>query len=400
MAKKSVSWKKYLIEIDEKGSVKVSKAGAACDNTKAALREIAEDAGFAIDEKWNTQQCGAKLAKFLEESAPATVDEPKTEKPKVEKKNDEPQVKASKADIAGARVRVYGKAQNRTALGIMHAYMVMYPQTKLDEIRKAFPDELNPDSGVKKNFVYAEDKGTTADWNGFFKEPDELLKMGDGKKVSVVSMWTKPSFERLVAWAKQYGIVVAEFEKAAGGGQKGGFRLEYLNGYIPPKQKKGIAWWVWALIAALAVLLCLLLFGRKKAEPQVVEVEKVVVVHDTLYVKQIAEIEDHYNAATFVVGKADLSDDAKFVLHDLAKVMKDNPDIRLRLEGHTSAEGDAAFNQRLSEARAQAAVDFMINHEGIAADRLEAVGKGFTEPKNPDDPTAPENRRTEFIVLE
>lgn len=400
MAKKSASWKKYLVEIDENGSVKVSKAGAACDNTKAALREIAEEAGFAIDEKWNTQQCGAKLAKFLEESAPAPVDKPKTEKPTVEKKNDEPQVKASKADIAGARVRVYGKAQNRTALGIMHAYMVMYPQAKLEDIRKAFPDELNPDSGVKKNFVYAEDKGTTADWNGFFKEPDELLKMGDGKKVSVVSMWTKPSFERLVAWAKQYGIVVADFEKAAGGGQKGGFRLEYLNGYIPPKQKKGIAWWVWALIAALIVLLCILLFGRKKAEPQVVEVEKVVVVHDTLYVKQIAEIEDHYNAATFVVGKADLSDDAKFVLHDLAKVMKDNPEIRLRLEGHTSAEGDAAFNQRLSEARAKAAVDFMINHESIAAERLEAVGKGFTEPKNPDDPTAPENRRTEFIVLE
>ncbi len=400
MAKKSVSWKKYLIEIDEKGSVKVSKAGAACDNTKAVLREIAEDAGFAIDEKWNTQQVGAKLAKFLEEAAPAPVEKPKAEKPKVEKKNDEPQVKASKADIAGARVRVYGKAQNRTALGIMHAYMVMYPQAKLEDIRKAFPDELNPDSGVKKNFVYAEEKGTTADWNGFFKEPDELLKMGDGKKVSVVSMWTKPSFERLVAWAKQYGIVVADFEKAAGGGQKGGFRLEYLNGYIPPKQKKGIAWWVWALIAALIVLLCILLFGRKKAEPQVVEVEKVVVVHDTLYVKQIAEIEDHYNAVTFVVGKADLSDDAKFVLHDLAKVMKDNPEIRLRLEGHTSAEGDAAFNQRLSEARAQAAVAFMINHEGIAAERLEAVGKGFTEPKNPDDPTAPENRRTEFIVLE
>ena len=400
MAKKSVSWKDYLIDIDEKGSVKVSKAGAVCDNTKAALREIAEDAGFAIDEKWNTQQCGAKLAKFLEEAAPAPVDKPKTEKPKVEKKNDEPQVKASKADIAGTRVRVYGKAQNRTALGIMHAYMVMYPQTKLDEIRKAFPDELNPDSGVKKNFVYEEDKGTTADWNGFFKEPDELLTMGDGKKVSVVSMWTKPSFERLVAWATQYGIVVAEFEKAAGGGQKGGFRLEYLNGYVPPVQKKGIAWWVWALIAALAVLLCLLLFGRKKAESQVVEVEKVVVIHDTLYVKQIAEIEDHYNAATFVVGKADLSDDAKFVLHDLAKVMKDNPDIRLRLEGHTSAEGDAAFNQRLSEARAQAAVDFMVGHEGIDASRLEAIGKGSSEPKNPDDPTAPENRRTEFIVIE
>ena len=260
MAKKSVSWKDYLIDIDEKGSVKVSRAGAPCDNAKAALREIAEAAGFEVDEKWNTQQLGAKLAKFLEEAAPAPVAKPKAEAPKAQNKDDEPQVKASKADIAGARVRVYGKAQNRTALGIMHAYMVMYPQTKLDEIRKAFPDELNPDSGVKKNFVYAEDKGTTADWNGFFKEPDELLKMGDGKKVSVVSMWTKPSFERLVAWAKQYGIVVADFEKAAGGGQKGGFRLEYLNGYIPPKQKKGIAWWVWALVAVLIALLCILQF--------------------------------------------------------------------------------------------------------------------------------------------
>ena len=80
MAKKSVSWKKYLIEIDEKGSVKVSKAGAPCDNAKAALREIAADAGFEIDEKWNTQQCGTKLATFLEKAAPAPVEKPKAEK--------------------------------------------------------------------------------------------------------------------------------------------------------------------------------------------------------------------------------------------------------------------------------------------------------------------------------
>ena len=80
--------------------------------------------------------------------------------------------------------------------------------------------------------------------------------------------------------------------------------------------------------------------------------------------------------------------------------MKAHQEIKLLLEGHTSAEGDAAFNQRLSEARAKAAVVFLISHEGIDASRLEAVGKGFSEPKNPDDPTAPENRRTEFIVLE
>ena len=60
------------------------------------------------------------------------------------------------------KVRVYGKAQNRTALGIMHAYMVMYPQATMDDLKKAFPDELNPDSGVKKNFVKAGEKGTDA----------------------------------------------------------------------------------------------------------------------------------------------------------------------------------------------------------------------------------------------
>ena len=99
MAKRSVSWNNFIIEIDEKGGIKVTKSGAACENTKATLREIAQKVGFEIDEKWNTQQVGAKLAKFLEEAAPAPVEKPKAEKPKVEKKDDEPKVKASKADI-------------------------------------------------------------------------------------------------------------------------------------------------------------------------------------------------------------------------------------------------------------------------------------------------------------
>ena len=110
--------------------------------------------------------------------------------------------------------------------------------------------------------------------------------------------------------------------------------------------------------------------SQNPAEPQIVEVEKVVVVHDTLYIQQIEEIEKNFNTAEFVKGKADLSENAKFVLHDLAKVLEKNPELRLRLEGHTSAEGDAAFNQKLSEARAQAAVDFMVEHEDIDASRL------------------------------
>ena len=105
-----------------------------------------------------------------------------------------------------AKIKVYGKAQNRIALGIIHAYMVMHPKTTLMELRNAFPNSLNPDSGVKENFIYAEEKGTTANWDGYFKADSELITMGDGRMVSVVKMWTKPSLSRIVGCAKTYDI--------------------------------------------------------------------------------------------------------------------------------------------------------------------------------------------------
>lgn len=307
-----------------------------------------------------------------------------------------------------SKVRVYGKAQNRTALGIVNAYLVMYPHATKADLEKAFPLELQDGGSWKSLFC------TPDEWNKknessqglWFAEKDEILHLQDGTQLIFLKLWPKESFEGIVSHAKQYDIEVAKFEAADKGfGAKGGFRLEYLNGYVPPKpEEKKSKNWLWILLAILLIIIIIILLlmrgCQKPAEPQIVEVEKVVVVHDTLYIQQIEEIEKNFNAAEFVQGKADLSESAKFVLHDLAKVMQKNPDIRLRLEGHTSAEGDAAFNQKLSEARAQAAVDFMVEHEGIDASRLEAVGKGSSELKNTEDPMASENRRTEFIVLE
>lgn len=387
----------YSITKQQNDSIEVTKDGVLCSNTKAALREIAEQLGFEADEKWTTRQLGAKLIKFVEDKSPSiSVPEEISSKPVAK---EEPKVEATAAELASARVKVYGKAQNRTALGIVHAYMVMYPHATLEDLRKAFPNSLNPASGVKENFILSTEKGTEFNWEGFFKKEEELLTMGDGKKVAFVTMWTKPCFEALVAHAKQYGILVADFEKADGGAKKGGFRLEYLNGYVPPvpgKSKKGM--WIAIAVVALLLLGLLALFLGRRHEPRVVE--KVVTVVDTVYIQQLEEIEKNFNAAEFIAGKAELSDDAKFVLHDLAKMMRKHPKIRLQLVGHTSSEGDAAFNLKLSEDRAKAAVDFMISHGGIDASRLEAVGKGSSESKNPENPMAPENRRTEFIVLE
>lgn len=399
MAAKQATYGDYVITKEDNGKIVVTKGGEVCPNSKQALREISAQIGYTVDDSWTTQQFGAKLIAQLqgEIQSPAPIKEVSTTP--AEEKKDLPNVKASAADIAGARVRVYGKAQNRTALGIMHAYMVMYPQSKLEDIQKAFPDTLNPDSGVKKNFIYAEEKGTPADWNGFFKKEEELLTMGDGRKVAVVSMWTKPSFERLVAWAKQYGIIIAEFEAVNKGGEKGGFRLEYLNGYIPPKPKKGIPVWVWILIALLLAALAGVAFLSMHKGAKTVVIEKTVVVHDTLYVQQIAQIEENFNAAKFKQGKSGLSVEAQFILHDLAKVLAQNPDLKLRVEGHTSAEGDATVNQKLSEARAQAAINFLIDHEGIDASRLEAVGFGSSKLKDTENPMSEVNRRTEFKII-
>ena len=315
-----------------------------------------------------------------------------------------------------SKVRVYAKSQKWAALGIVDAYLKMYPHATLEDINKAFPRNLFVQTeGDLGFFVTMEEKAKMAaatatdfddkqleDW----KRTHHYLTLADGTDVSFsFSMWTKEMFEKIVEHAKLYDIEIAKYEAAEKGfGKRGEYKLEYLNGYVPPvPTKKGMPKWLLALIAVLGLavvaLLLWLLLG-KKAEPQIVEVEKVVVVHDTLYIQQIAEIEKNFNAAEFELGKAELSEDAKFVLHDLAKVMKDNEGLTLKILGHTSAEGDAQLNQKLSEARAKAAVDFLVEREGVAAERLSYEGLGSSQLKNTENPNAPENRRTEFVVVE
>ena len=371
---KVYKYQNYTLIHQDNGAVNVTKDGVEQSNSKAALKEIAAQVGFEVEDKWNSYQIGSKLINYLEGKGLIETDD-------LEKK-----VEGSAAEVASAKVRVYGKAQNRTALGIVHAYMIMYPHATLDDLRKAFPNSLNPGREI-----FAEYKGAADDskFGSYFIQLEELLTMGDGKKVQFAMMWTKATFENIVRHAKQYDIIIADFEKAPGGAKKGGFVLEYLNGYVPPVPgKKRSLWWLWLLLLLLLGALVALFALRK---PEVVEVEKIV------YVDRVEEIEKDFNAAKFVQGKAELSEEAKFVLHDLAQLMTKHPELKLQLVGHTSAEGDAEFNQRLSEARAQAAVDFLVSR-GIDASRLEAIGKGSSEPLDPNNLEV--NRRTEFIIVE
>ena len=310
-----------------------------------------------------------------------------------------------------SKVRVYGKAQNRTVLGIINAYLVMYPHATKEDLDKAFPNsELLKRTTGMKDFkslfrTPAEWKKDVSNQGLWFSESDERLKLQDGTEYILLKLWPKEAFEDMVSHASMYGIEVAKFEQGEKG-VKGGYRLEYLNGYVPPVvATKKTPIWLWILIGLVAIAILLwLLLGKSEPQPQtiekIVEVEKVVIVRDTVYMKEIEDIEKNFNAAKFEQGKADLAEDAKFVLHDLAKVMNKNPEVKLKIQGHTSAEGDAAYNQKLSEARAKAAVDFLVEQKGVDINRLSYEGLGSSKPKNAENPMAPENRRTEFIVIE
>ena len=133
-----------------------------------------------------------------------------------------------------SKVRVYGKAQNRTALGIVNAYLVMYPHATAEDLNKAFPLELQSHGTWKSLFrtpeEYAANEANQGLW---FAEEDEILHLQDGTQLIFLKLWPKDKFDNIVNHAKLYDIEIAEFEKGEKG-TKGGYRLEYLNGYVPP----------------------------------------------------------------------------------------------------------------------------------------------------------------------
>lgn len=101
----------------------------------------------------------------------------------------------------------------------------------------------------------------------------------------------------------------------------------------------------------------------------------------------------------FRTASADISPDSYVLLDKLAEVATSCPTAEIRIEGHTDSRGSAAFNQDLSQRRAQAVVDYLIS-KGIDASRLSAVGFGEDAPIA-DNNTAEGraiNRRIEFTV--
>jgi outer membrane protein OmpA-like peptidoglycan-associated protein len=103
---------------------------------------------------------------------------------------------------------------------------------------------------------------------------------------------------------------------------------------------------------------------------------------------------------TFDVGKSTIKPESMGEINRIVTLMKENPELKFSVEGHTDSTGNAASNQTLSEARSQAVVDKLVAN-GIAGDRLKAAGKGQTAPiaDNGTDEGKAKNRRVEFVKL-
>jgi outer membrane protein OmpA-like peptidoglycan-associated protein len=87
--------------------------------------------------------------------------------------------------------------------------------------------------------------------------------------------------------------------------------------------------------------------------------------------------------------------------NNLLKYMQDNPDLRIELSGHTCDVGSKPYNQVLSEQRAKAVANYLIER-GVDANRIEVKGYNFETPAVPNDgePNRRLNRRAEFKVLD
>ncbi|MFO1519571.1 MAG: OmpA family protein [bacterium] len=104
----------------------------------------------------------------------------------------------------------------------------------------------------------------------------------------------------------------------------------------------------------------------------------------------------------FDFNKYNIKKDSYQILDDVASILQKNPQIkRVKVEGNTDSIGSDAYNQKLSQRRAEAVVDYLVN-KGISRARLEPVGYGKSRPIATNKTAAgrAQNRRTEFNVVE
>jgi outer membrane protein OmpA-like peptidoglycan-associated protein len=106
------------------------------------------------------------------------------------------------------------------------------------------------------------------------------------------------------------------------------------------------------------------------------------------------------NGIRFDVNKSTLKPESMGAINEIYTLMKDNPDLKFSVEGHTDSQGDDAFNMKLSQERAETVKNTLIKM-GISVDRLASKGWGESKPisNNASPEDMANNRRVEFVKI-
>lgn len=102
----------------------------------------------------------------------------------------------------------------------------------------------------------------------------------------------------------------------------------------------------------------------------------------------------------FDFNKSDIRPDSRPVLDEAAEALRENPNIRISVEGYTDAIGSDIYNEKLSVRRAEASFRYLVNH-GVAPERMEVIGYGKSRPVADNDTEGgrAQNRRVELHVV-
>lgn len=134
-------------------------------------------------------------------------------------------------------------------------------------------------------------------------------------------------------------------------------------------------------------------------QPVVVEAEEVV---EAPVVAEIVAppVEIRMNNLFFAFNKADLQPESYMEMKRWIKMLKENEHIHLIISGHADNVGEDAYNQKLSERRAQAVADYLVDNE-IDAERLVAEGFGESQPvaTNDTEEGRQQNRRVQVRII-
>jgi outer membrane protein OmpA-like peptidoglycan-associated protein len=139
---------------------------------------------------------------------------------------------------------------------------------------------------------------------------------------------------------------------------------------------------------------------------------KVISTKELSYDAPLKEIKMELNEAVagkpFVINNifyntnsAELTTESKVVLRSFAGYLKENPEIKIEIQGHTDNVGNPKANEALSSNRAFS-VKSTLEEMGISGSRINAKGFGSSKPiaDNSNEEGRAKNRRTEFMILE